>query len=100
MPESISSQVSCPTSLMYIRELDGLGENANVNGFLNPSAHISCFAPTVLKNGLSDGIVPSEFIRSILPNLVESDCELAELAFSPTAMYSLPSFPKCMAPPL
>ena len=39
-------------------------------------------------------------MRSSLPSGVESDWALAGWAFSPTAMYSFPSAPKWMAPPL
>jgi hypothetical protein len=77
------------------------GSKANVNGFLKPSAQMARFRPlAVEKNGLSTGIEPSALIRRILPRRLASVCELLETALSPTATYSLPSWPNAIAPPL
>src|SRR5688572_32312136 len=74
---------------------------AKLNGLRSPRAQMAWLMPVVWeKNGLSDGIEPSALMRSTLPSVVVRDCELALLAFSPTAMYSLPSVPKWIAPPL
>ena len=62
------------------------GWTANVNGLRKPSAQIARLAPVAVpKNGLSDGIVPFELMRRILPRRLASVCELLALAFSPTA---------------
>jgi hypothetical protein len=104
MPSSISSRMLPPTSLMIIRPVPGW--NPNENGLRKPTAQMARFAPEVVpvmvgkEVGLSEGIVPSLLIRSILPRRLVINCELALFAFSPTATYSLPSGPKYMAPPL
>jgi hypothetical protein len=84
MPSLISSHALCPTSLMKIRPVPGC--TANVNGLRRPSAQMARLAPVaVAKNGLSEGIVPSGLIRSILPWRVVMDVAFAEFALSPTA---------------
>jgi hypothetical protein len=78
-----------------------LARTANVNGLRRPRAQTAqARLPCVVQNGLSLGIVPSSLKRSILPKgrLRFGACAL--LALSPTATYSLPSMPKCSAPPL
>ena len=84
MPSSISSQVTSPTSLMNMRPVPGW--KAKVKGLRSPSAQMARLFPVaVLKNGLSVGMVPSAFTRSIFPRRLASVCALALLAFSPTA---------------
>ncbi len=77
------------------------GWKAKVKGLRRPRAQMARLFPVAwLKKGLSVGMDPSALMRSILPSRLERVCEFAPLAFSPTAMYSLSSGPKCMAPPL
>jgi hypothetical protein len=59
---------------------------AKVNGLRSPSAQIDRFTPeALLKNGLSDGMLPSALIRRTLPRRLPKLWELLPFAFSPTA---------------
>src|SRR5207247_4814685 len=57
-------------------------------------------APVWVNTGLSGGMEPSGLMRCILPFLTVTSWELAALALSPMLMYSLPSGPKWILPPL
>jgi hypothetical protein len=60
---------------------------AKVNGLRRPLAQIARLFPVYsgsLKNGLSEGMLPSLLILSILPSRFDGDCAWLPLAFSPT----------------
>jgi hypothetical protein len=74
-----------PTSLISMRPVPGW--IANVKGLRSPRAQIARLLPVVdPKNGLSLGIEPSGFRRSILPSRLLNDWEFEPTAFSPAAM--------------
>src|SRR5437762_1339115 len=95
---SSSSQLG-PFSLANI--LPGVsGSNVKSKLFRKPMAYREGTAPVWVKTGLLGGIEPSGLIRCILPFLTVTFWELAASALSPMDMYSLPSGPKWILPPL
>src|SRR5205823_230012 len=65
-----------------------------------PIAYSEGRESALLKRGLSVGMEPSGLMRCILPFLTVTSWELAALALSPMLIYSLPSGPKWILPPL
>src|SRR6267143_5255724 len=87
-----------PFSVTYGRPVTGW--KARPNMFRCPYVYTYGFQLAFVMNGLSDGGVPSVFIRRTFPIGLIGFCASAIFAFSPTTAYNFLSGPNAMTPPL